>query len=191
MEVAAGGSGGGDALKRARLNVALYVVVMVAAALLVVAAVRVLDDSGPTSLPVKGVAELDEAPATEQERYADILASASKEATAFLNIRYDTAQESIDAVMAGATGDFRDQYAQATEALITLLQDNKSIRTGEVIWAGVVAQDPDSATVILATTGTVQNNQTGANPKAENYRIQMDLVAEKGRWLTSDLQFVP
>ena len=72
--------------------------------------------------------------------------------------------------MEGATGEFRDQYAQATDALITLLQDNKSIRTGEVIWAGVVAQDPDSATVILATTGTVQNNQTGDNPKAENYR---------------------
>ena len=32
--------------------------------------------------------------------------------------------------------------------------------TGEVLWAGVVAQDPDSATVIVATTGTVQNNQT-------------------------------
>jgi Mce-associated membrane protein len=178
-------------LNRVFLNVSLYVVVMVAAALLVVAAVRVLDDdSGPTALPVKGVAELDEASGTEQQRYADILASASKEATSFLNIRYDSAQESIDAVMAGATGEFRDQYSQATDALITLLQDNKSIRTGEVIWAGVVAQDPDSATVILATSGTVQNNQTGANPKAENYRIQVQLVAEKGRWLTSDLQFV-
>ena len=135
--------------------------------------------------------ELDEASATEQQRNTDILAAASKEATAFVNIRYDTAQESIDAVMAGATGDFRDQYSQATDALIKLLQDNKSIRTGEVIWAGVVAQDPDSATVILATTGTVQNNQTGDNPKAANYRIQMDLVSEKGTWLTSDLQFVP
>ena len=162
-------------MNRVLLNVCLYVVVMVAAALLVVAGVRLLDDdSGPTSLPVKGVVELDEASATEQQRYTDILA-----------------QESIDAVMAGATGDFRDQYSQATDALIKLLQDNKSIRTGEVIWSGVVAQDPDSATVILATTGTVQNNQTGDNPKAENYRIQMDLVSEKGKWLTSDLQFVP
>ena len=178
-------------MKRVQLNLALYVVVMVAAALLVVAAVRVLaDDSGPTSLPAKGVVELDAASTTEQQRYDDILESASEEATAFLNIRYDTAQESIDAVMAGATGDFRDQYAQATEALITLLQDNKSIRTGEVVWAGVVAQDPDSATVILATTGTVQNNQTGDTPKAENYRVQMQLVSEEGRWLTSDLQFV-
>ena len=179
-------------MNRVLLNVCLYVVVMVAAALLVVAGVRLLDDdSGPTSLPVKGVVELDEASATEQQRNTDILAAASKEATAFVNIRYDTAQESIDAVMAGATGDFRDQYSQATDALIKLLQDNKSIRTGEVIWSGVVAQDPDSATVILATTGTVQNNQTGDSPKAENYRIQMDLVSEKGRWLTSDLQFVP
>lgn len=192
MEVAARRSGGDDSLNRVVLNVSLYVVVMVATALLVVAAVRVLDDdSGPSSLPVKGVAELDEASATEQQRYADILESASKEAMAFVNISYETAQDSIDAVMEGATGDFRDQYAQATEALITLLQVNKSIRTGEVIWAGVVAQDPDSATVILATTGTVQNNQTGDNPKAENYRIQMQLVSEKGRWLTSDLQFVP
>jgi Mce-associated membrane protein len=178
-------------LNRITLNVLLYVVVMVAAALLVVASVQVVrDDPGPTTLPAKDVSELDEASKTEQQRYADILASASKEATVFLNISYETAQESIDEVMAGATGDFRDQYAQATDSLITLLEDNKSIRTGEVIWAGVVAQDPDSATVILATKGTVKNNQTGDDPKAENYRIQMQLVSEKGRWLTSDLQFV-
>jgi Mce-associated membrane protein len=178
-------------LKNVVLNVSLYVVVMVAAALLVVAAVRVIDDDpGPTSLPVKGVVELDEAPAAEQQRYADILASASKEAAAFVNISYTDAQSGIDAVMAGATGDFKDQYAKATDALVKLLTDNKSVRTGEVLWAGVVAQDPDSATVILATTGTVKNTQTGDTPKAENYRIQLQLVSEKGRWLTSDLQFV-
>ena len=50
--------------------------------------------------------------------------------------------------------------------------------------------DPDSATVIVATDGTVQNKQTGPTPRAEIYRIQLQLVLEKGRWLTSDLQFV-
>ena len=58
------------------------------------------------------------------------------------------------------------------------------------LWTGVVAQDPDSATVILATAGTVENTSTGDKPVAEDYRIQMQLVLEKGRWLTSDLQFV-
>jgi Mce-associated membrane protein len=166
---------------------------MVAAALLVVAAVRVLgdDDPGPTTLPVKGLVDLDEASGTEQQRYTDILGSASTEATAFVNIRYDAAQESIDAVMAGATGDFRDQYAKSTDGVIKVLQDNKSIMTGEVLWTGVVAQDPDSATVIVATSGTVQNKQTGDQPVARYFRLQLQLVSEKGKWLTSDLQFVP
>jgi Mce-associated membrane protein len=178
-------------VRRVYVNITLYVVVMVAAALLVVAAVFALrDDPTPTTLPVKGVVELDEASGGEQQRYADVLASASKEATAFTNIRYDDTQTTIDAVMDGAIGDFREQYEKSTEALVKLLQQYKSIRTGEVLWAGVVAQDPDSATVILATTGTVQNTSTGDQPYSENYRIQMQLVLEKGRWLTSDLQFV-
>ena len=179
-------------MSRRSLNVLLYVVVMVAAALVVVAAVRALDDDPtPTALPVKGVIELDEASGTEQQRYADILDSASTEATAFVNIRYDDAQASIDAVMAGATGAFRDQYAKSTDGVIQVLTDNKSIMTGEVLWTGVVAQDPDSATVIVATSGTVQNKQTGDKPVARFFRLQLQLVSEKGRWLTSDLQFVP
>ena len=43
-----------------------------------------------------------------QERYGDVLAAANAEATAFVNLRYDRAAEGIDAVAAGATGDFRD-----------------------------------------------------------------------------------
>ena len=179
-------------MTRVRLNVLLYVVVMVAAALLVVAAVKVLgDDPAPTSLPVKGVIELDAASGTEQQRYADLLDSASQEATAFVNIRYDDAQASIDAVMEGATGAFREQYSKSTDGVIQILQDNKSIMTGEVLWTGVVAQDPDSATVIVATSGTVQNKQTGDKPVARYFRLQLQLVSEKGHWLTSDLQFVP
>ena len=179
-------------MRRVILNATLYVVVLVAAALLVVAAVRVFqdDEPTPTTLPVRGVVGLDEASNGEQQRYADVLAAATKEATAFINIRYDDTQTAIDAVKAGATGDFRDQYDKSTAALVKLLQQYKSVRTGQVLWSGVVAQDPDSATVILATTGTVENASTGDKPFSENYRIQMQLVLEKGRWLTSDLQFV-
>jgi Mce-associated membrane protein len=176
-------------VKRAPLNLALYVVVMVAAALLVVAAVRVFqDDPGPTSLPVQGVVELDESSAAEQQRYTDIIDAATAEATAMVNISYTDVQAAIDKVLAGATGDFKDQYTAATDALVKLFHDNQSVRKGQVLWAGVVAQDPDSATVILATTGTVATKKSAA--KAENYRVQMQLVSEKGRWLTSDLQFV-
>src|SRR3954447_17927227 len=100
-------------MRRSHLNLALYVVVMVAAALLVVAAVTTLrDDGGPTTLPVKGVVELDEASSGEQQRYADIIDSATTEATAFVNIRYDDAQGSIDKVMAGGARGLHGEDSQ-------------------------------------------------------------------------------
>jgi Mce-associated membrane protein len=176
-------------LNRITLNVVLYVAVMVAAALVVVAAVHFPDDApSPSALPVKGVSELKETSGSEQQRYADIIDAATGEATAMINISYTDVQSGIDKVMAGATGDFKSQYAAASDALVKLFTDNQSVRKGTVVWAGVVAQDPDSATVILATTGTVATKKSAAT--AENYRIQMQLVSEKGRWLTSDLQFV-
>ena len=178
-------------MRRTHVNLLLYVVVMVAAALAVVAAVRLAQDDSSTELPKAGEVQLEESSEAVQQRYADVLASASKEATAFVNIRYDDAQGSIDKVMAGATGEFREQYSTSTEGVIEVLEQNKSIMTGEVLWSGVVAQDPDSATVIIATSGTVQNKQTGDEPVARFFRLQLQLVSEKGKWLTSDLQFVP
>jgi Mce-associated membrane protein len=178
---------------RTRVNILLYVVVMVAAALLVVAAVQTVRDhqnKDAVTLPEKGVVQLDETSATEQTRYADVITSSSKEAAAFVNIRYDNAQASIQAVMDGATGAFRDQYSKSTAGVIKLLQQNKSIMTGKVLWAGVVAEDKDSATVIVATAGTVANVQTKNKPIARNFRLQLQLNLVSGHWLTSDLQFV-
>ena len=181
-------------LPRVRVNVLLYVVAMAAAAFVVVLAVllwrELSDDGTPTALPEAGVVPLEEAPDEEQEHYAAVIDSATNEAHAFVNIRYDDAQASIDAVMAGATGAFREQYAKSTEDVIKILEENKSVMEGKVLWTGVVAIDPDSATVVVATTGTVANIQTDNKPVARNFRLQMELVLEEGKWLTRDLQFV-
>ena len=183
MDVVDGRAGGPtvspDPASRVRLNIALYVLALVVACAAVIGGVvtwRTHDDRSRA--------------AAEQERYGDVLASATAEAEAFINIRYDRAQESIDEVAAGATGEFREQYASSTEGVIQVLEDNRSIMEGEVLWAGVVDVDNDSATVIAATSGTVANKQTGNKPVARNFRLQLELVLEDGRWLTRDLQFV-
>jgi Mce-associated membrane protein len=203
VEVAAGGPGGGSVTpdpdrqrSRLRLNLVLYVVALVTAAVCVVvtvAVVRDLRDDGPTALPPSGalrVESLEEAPADEQARLGDVLAAATEVATAFVNIRYDDAQASIDQVKAGATGAFREQYEKSTGGVIEVIERNKSVMTGEVLWAGVVDVDEDSATVIVATSGTVANKQTGDKPVARSFRLQLELVKEADAWLTSDLQFV-
>jgi len=181
--VAAGGTGdptvSPDPRKRVRLNIALYVVVLLVACACVVGGVvawRTQSDRADD--------------ATEQERYGDVVASARAEAEAFINIRYDDAQASIDEVVAGATGDFQQQYTSRTDDVVELLQQNKSVMDGEVLWAGVVDVDKDSATVLAATAGTVANTSTQNKPIVRNFRLQLELVYEDGKWLTRDLQFV-
>ena len=118
------------------------------------------------------------------------MAAARTEAEAFINIRYDDAQASIDKVAAGATGSFRKQYDTSTKGVIQVLQQNQSVMDGRVLWAGVVAVDQDSATVIAATSGTVANVQTKNQAVPRNFRLKLDLVYQGGRWLTSNLEFV-
>ncbi len=177
------------------MNLVLYVVALLTAAACVVVTVAVVravqdDDPGPSAADSVRVEELDESGADEQQRFGDVIESATKVASAFVNIRYDDALASIEQVKAGATGAFREQYEKSTGGVIEVIERNKSVMTGEVIWAGVVNADEDSATVIVATSGTVANTQTNDKPVARSFRLQLELVKEDDTWLTSDLQFV-
>src|SRR6478735_2713931 len=112
--------------------------------------------------------------ATEQERYGDVLAAARKEIEAFVNIDYTKAQESIDAVAAGATGDFAKQYDTSTKDVAKTLTRARSVMEGKVLWAGIVDSDKDSASVIVATSGTVANASTANKPVARQLRLKVD-----------------
>jgi Mce-associated membrane protein len=182
VEVAAGGTGGHPVTRvsgRRRSDLVLFLVALLLACL--VAAGGVLTYREHDSR---------ERAAAEQERYGDVLAAATSEAEAFINIRYDRAQESIDKVAEGATGSFKEEYTSSAGGVLEVLRQEKSIMDGKVVWAGVVDVDQDSATVIAATSGTVANVQTDNKPVARNFRLQLDLVLEDGAWLTNDLQFV-
>jgi len=127
---------------------------------------------------------------TEQERYGAVLASARTEAEALVNIDYKDPQGAIDAITAGATGEFKDQLEEGSDPLTQLLEQGEATRSGKVVWAGVVAVDADSARVIVATSGTVTNTASEGEPQGENFRMQLDLALVDGDWLTSKLEFI-
>lgn len=185
MEVAPGGTGDGAVKLPARrpgrrgLNIALYALALLLACACVFGAVLVVREHDDRQR-----ADADRA------RYGAVLAAARKEIEAFVNIDYRSAQESIDAVGAGATGDFAKQYDSSAKDVLDLLTRAKSVMEGEIVWAGVVDADADSASVIVATTGTVANTSTGNKPVARQFRIKVDLVNEDGDWLTNNVEFV-
>jgi Mce-associated membrane protein len=128
--------------------------------------------------------------ATQQQRYGAVLSAADAEVTAFVNLRYDRASDSVDAVARGATGDFRDHYARSARKVIRVLRHNRSLMTGRVVWSGVSAISPDRATVIVATTGTVSNRRSDGTARPREFRFRVSLERLDGRWLTSDIEFV-
>lgn len=136
------------------------------------------------------VTSLPTMPDNDQQRIADVLESGTKMVTAFLNVDWRHTDSAFAEVRSMATGDFRKQYDKSTKSLATLTKRVKSTETGEVDWAGYVAGDQDSATVILATSGTVSSNVTKHQPQARLYRIQVDLQKVGDRWLVNNLQFV-
>ena len=212
MEVAADRSGREqvtpttpDSSSRVRLNIALYAATVVLACIAVFLGVVLhnqdvdvafwKDDTSTT--PDLGedvgrgvVREVGEAPDDVQERVAAQLESASAMAAAMTNLDYRDPDKAIKTVQGLASGDFLKQYNSATSDLKKLATEAKSTMTGKVVWTGLVSGDKDSATVIVATTGTVSNKQTDFKERENNYRIQIELVLDKGKWLTRDLQFV-
>lgn len=127
---------------------------------------------------------------TEQARYAAVLDAATTEVEALINIDYRDAQSSVDAVAAGATGDFAEDYDSSAPGVLAKLAKHRSVMEGTVVWAGVSRIGADEATVLAATTGTVANKASGDQPVARNYRIKVGLVLEDGAWKTSTLEFV-
>ena len=125
----------------------------------------------------------------EEERRRDVLRAATAEVVAFTTLDYRDIEPSVDRVLEGATGDFKDQFEASRSQLEQLSRDNESVSEGRVLEAGVVSMDEDSATVVVVADSQVTNKSTDeAQPR--HYRLQLDLVLEDGRWLTSDLQFV-
>ena len=120
----------------------------------------------------------------------EVAAAARAEAVAFLTVDHEDMDAVVDAVLAGATGDFAEQYAAQRDTLVSEAERTEATSTGEVVALGVGDLDDDSATVLVAANSTVTNSGTGAEGQVRYYRLRLDLVREEGRWLTSAVEFV-
>lgn len=201
-----------DESSRLRLNVGLYVATIVLACIAVGLGVvmngkdvdakfwtsdfwsgeQAAAEKPGVGLDVGGgtVEAVDSAPVEDQERIGEQLDAATRLVTAFSNLDHEDPDASIDGVKAVATGEFLKQYEAGSADLEKLAVEAESTMVSEVVWSGLVAGDDDSATVIVATAGTVKNKTTEFAEESVNYRIQVQLVREGDEWLANDLQFV-
>lgn len=126
---------------------------------------------------------------TKHDAYTEALAAAKAETLAFTTLDYRNAKGSIKRVQQGATGEFAKEFAKQSSAIERLTRQNQSVSRGDVVSAGVVSMDQDSARVIVVADSQV-SNKSAKKPVPRHYRLQLDLERKGGDWLTSSLEFV-
>lgn len=129
-----------------------------------------------------------EAEGREQAR-ADVVKAAENEVVGLITISARTTDEDLKELIEGATATFRDDLRDQADRLRQQVVENEVEATGEVVSTGVVSLADESATVIVAARGTV-DNRSARQPEPRSYRLEVELQEVEGSWLVSALRFV-
>jgi Mce-associated membrane protein len=115
--------------------------------------------------------------------------SARQLALDFTTYDYKTWDADSKRVLDDSTGQFRQEFEAGIAAVKADVGTNKATSKGDVKEAAVVSGDKDSAEVLVIVNAVVTNTAS-TDGVERRYRIKLDMVREKGRWLTADLQVV-
>jgi Mce-associated membrane protein len=122
----------------------------------------------------------------EEARRQELLQSARQAGVNLMSLNYQTLERDIERILGGATGTFEDQYSRGRKVVERTLSQGKVVSRGEVLSAGIVNSDPDSAQVLVVVDQTVNNRWV--NDKPVFYRISMTLVRQGDRWLLAEME---
>lgn len=115
------------------------------------------------------------------------LATAQQYAVVLTSVDGAKLDENFAAVLAGATGEFKDMYAQSSQQLKQVLIDNKAQAQGKVIAAAVKSATADQVEVMLFLDQSVTNS-VNPQPRLDRNRIIMTMRKVDGRWLASKVE---
>lgn len=123
------------------------------------------------------------------ERAVDRAASEASEvareyAVTLTSVSADDLDADFAAVLDGATGEFKEMYAQSSEQLEQLLIDNQARAEGTVIEAGVKSATTTTVEVLLFIDQSVTNALV-PEPRLDRSRVVMTMELVDGRWLAS------
>lgn len=124
-----------------------------------------------------------------QERDAAITVAARQAVLALLTLDPKNVQESVDKVLAGATGRWRQEFSKQAEQFTKMIPERKVRSDATITDSAIQSADDDRATVLVSANAAIRNVDS---PKGYPgvYRALMELERQGDRWLVSDLQLV-
>lgn len=156
-----------------RTRVAATLVVIVAAALAV-----------STYLGVRAVsADNDLATLDAQYRGA-----ARTGVTNLISVDANRADKDVDRILAGATGEFRSDFAARSADFINVVRQLKVTSKGTVNEVGLESSSESQAVALVSATSTV-TNESGAQEEPRVWRLRVHLTRKDGTTLISKVEY--
>lgn len=103
------------------------------------------------------------------------------------SIDSDAVDQNFDAVLNGATGDFKDMYTKSSMQLRQLLIDNKAAAHGVVIDSAIQSHNKNQAVLLVMIDQTITNTAR-PDPRVDRSRMKMTMEKVDGRWLASKVE---
>ena len=130
--------------------------------------------------------------AVEQERLgAEFTAAARQGVVNLMSIDYKTAQETVQRVLDGSTGQFRENFAGTAEDFVAALQQEKVTTTAMVNDAAVESITGDSAVVLVSATSVREGPQAPQELRQPRvWRVVVNLQREGEAIKISGVEFV-
>ncbi len=129
--------------------------------------------------------------AENHQRTAEYAAAARQGVINLMSIDYATAQDSVQRVLDGSSGRFRDNFAETAEDFVAALQDEKIVTKATVNDAAVESMTADSAVVLVSATSRREGRQAPADQQQPRlWRIVLNMVREDGQIKMSGVEFV-
>ncbi len=129
--------------------------------------------------------------AQQHRRSAEYAAAARQGVINLMAIDYATAADSVQRVLDGSTGRFRDNFAETADDFVKALQDEEIITKATVNDAAVKSMTQDSAVVLVSATSRRAGKRAPEDQQQPRlWRITMNLVREGGQIKMSSVEFV-
>lgn len=180
---------------RMRLNLALWLVVVIGGVAVIVLGVLVVHtwhDGAPVGEDVGSgtVQAVDPAPASDTQSRSAVLSAAERFVVTFMNVDYRTMDSTFAKVRALQTPKARTQFEKSVDGTRKLLRNLKVHETAQVVAAGLSSLDAHDAKVLVATKGTKTSSSSRGQKIATYGRVVVDLENTGGRWLVSNITFL-
>ena len=129
---------------------------------------------------------------TQQRRQAAEYAAAARQGVInLMSIDYTTAQESVQRVLDGSTGRFRDNFADTADDFVKALKDEKIVTKATVNDTAVESMTGDTAVVLVSATSRREGAQSPKDQQEPRlWRVVLSLEHDGDQIKVSGVDFV-